>query len=54
MFIDLATNRDSNYSQADNERTQVMMQAQQKEQLKLIADTDNMEDAIKQRKKEIG
>lgn len=32
LFIDLATNRDSNYSQPDNERTAVMIQAQKREQ----------------------
>ena len=53
LFIDLATNRDSQYSNNhDNERTAAQMMEKQ-QSLKLIAETDNMEEVIKQRKKEI-
>ncbi len=31
LFIDLATNRDSNYSNADNERTAIAMQVNKQE-----------------------
>jgi len=53
LFIDLATNRDSQYSNNhDNERTAAQI-AEKQQSLKLIAETDNMEEVIKQRKQDI-